>query len=129
MRTIRKICHKDQLETEAMRAMIIADAPLRYRHTLNSIHVFVTDTRRGRARHADNTATIPLWAKQRGVDYFNYYMAHELAHHVCFRDYDRVRGHGPIFQEVLQELTTFAHFELEYKPRFASAAGISKPQE
>lgn len=91
--------------------------------------LFVVAQSRGMNYKNKKWITIPLWvvsgksqAKQPG--YWVWYVAHEFAH-----SYVEVRGnyHGPLFMEKLKEIcpAEFLHYELSYKKRNASAAGIS----
>jgi len=94
--------------------------------------IFVVDQMRGRCYWQDRVITIPLHALQKGEKYKTWYLSHELAH-----AYDALtRGysdHGEHFMEELKIICPIdcIHFELDYKPRAASAAGIrdmSRPE-
>ena len=67
--------------------------------------------------------TIPVWAiKDKRPNYKTWYISHELAH-----AFDNCQhNHGPEFMEWLKAIcpTDCIHYELGYKPRNASAAGI-----
>ena len=85
----------------------------------------ITNTERGFCHYTARTITVPLWAFQKGTEYFHYYVAHELAH-VLNHHYYKTRGHGPSFQAFLIRLTPYVKYELAYKPRLAVAAGITR---
>jgi hypothetical protein len=95
--------------------------------------IWMTDTRRGRCSYGPKTITVPLWTlggpPSGGGDarYVQYYLAHECAHAVTFED-TRQRGHGVAFMANFMSLcpNDLRHYELDYKPRLAAAAGISK---
>ena len=79
---------------------------------------------RGRCYFNAKLITIPTWAIDRSIEYKSWYIAHELAH-----AYDKCKHmHGPEFMEWLKIICPkeFIHYELGYKPRNASAAGIGK---
>ena len=88
---------------------------------------------RGRARFATGVVTIPTWIlltfnMSNREGFLTYYVAHELAH-LFARKYNGHKGHGPAFMEWLKKLCPkdYWHYELDYKPRHAFAAGIRKP--
>src|SRR5690606_37765030 len=62
--------------------------------------------------------------------YGTYVVAHELAHHYANFKH-KVNGHGEMFMYWLKQLCPpeLVHYELEYKPKFARAAGIRKPEQ
>jgi hypothetical protein len=85
---------------------------------------FVVDQSRGRCYYQDRTVTIPKWAfYSTNKGYTEYYLCHEIAH--CHAPFD---NHGPAFMAQFKRLCPieFQHYELEYKPGNASAAGIKK---
>jgi len=90
----------------------------------NGWKMYVVDQRRGWCRHNTKTITIPKWCmvdKREG--YLQYYVAHELSH-------IGNPGHGENFMEQLKRLCPpeYWHYELNYKPRNAAAAGIVAPK-
>lgn len=86
------------------------------RMTPNSIKGYVTDTRRGYAHVEENIFSVPLWAYKRGPDYFVYYIAHEVAHILCWRKYFD-SNHDYKFYAIFKEICPkeFQHYELHYK--------------
>lgn len=91
--------------------------------------LFVVAQNRGRNYPHRKWITIPLWvlsqtSQNRYPGYWVWYVAHEFAH-----SYVEVRGnyHGPEFMEKLKEICPpeFVHYELTYKPKNATQAGIS----
>ena len=95
----------------------------------------VDNARRGRAHGGNKSITVPSWAMGKDKErpgFFLWYVAHEVAHAVN-TEVDWVRGmpfisHGPLFMYRLMQICPreHQHFELEYKPRLAEAAGIRK---
>ncbi len=103
--------------------------------------IYAVEQRRGFYQPSKKYITIPKWAldgryakyNQEGFDYW--YIAHELAHAVhCredFHSYCNDKPHGPEFMAFLKKICPkeYWHYELGYKPRNASAAGISMPKD
>jgi hypothetical protein len=88
---------------------------------------YVVKQSRGRCQMAYKTCTVPLWVLSAPKDKQTWYLAHEMAH-----AYDACRHkHGPEFMEWLKKIcpTDCLHYELGYKPRNASAAGIRRPTD
>jgi predicted metal-dependent hydrolase len=102
---------------------IYENAPEWMQPAIRRATVRVTATHHGHASLTRKTATIPLWAWNKGHDFTHYYLAHELAHLVT-----RSSGHGPEFQSALARLSPYAYFELGYRPKSARAAGIRIPE-
>lgn len=84
----------------------------------------VTDTVRGWCRFTSKTITVPLWAWNRSTEYRIYYLAHEMAHAIGPH-----RDHGAEFMRAFKHICPkeLQHWELDYKPANARAAGISVP--
>lgn len=84
----------------------------------------VSKGRRGFCYWDTKSITIPTHAlrNSRGVGYDQYYLAHEMAHAHA----GRAAAHGAVFMDCLKRLcpAEFLHYELNYKPRNAKAAGI-----
>lgn len=83
--------------------------------------LYVVDQRRGSAYEEGSVITIPLWALKRGSDYTLYYVAHELTHLAA-----EAWNHGPKFMAALKRICPahIIHYELDYQPKNALAAGI-----
>lgn len=91
-----------------------------------------TTQRRGWCSYSQQLITLPAWVlayateqkyeKQKG--FFTYYLAHEVAHALTS---PYKPAHGQEFMNKLKRICppAFIHYELEYKPREAKAAGIS----
>lgn len=93
--------------------------------TSSGWEIFAVDQQRGRCYYLDKVITVPVWAIQSNKKgYWIYYLSHELAHACCGYD----AKHGLQFQEKLKEICPeeYQHYELDYKPAFASAAGITQ---
>lgn len=84
---------------------------------------------RGRCYYGYKVITIPFWTIQKNSQspgYVSWYVAHELAHSLDLT----YSNHGPEFMRILKEICPkeFWHYETNYKPRNAIAAGISQCQ-
>lgn len=87
---------------------------------------FLVAQRRGRCYYGERKITIPQWAYKKGGEYRTYYIAHEMAH-----AYDKARsGHGMEFMVCFKRICPpeLWHHELDYKPRNATAAGITNKE-
>lgn len=85
----------------------------------------VTDTNRGWCNYTNKTITIPLWAwNSARPGYSTYYLAHEIAHAIGPH-----KNHGAEFMRAFKHICPkeLQHWELEYKPANAKAAGIAVP--
>lgn len=94
----------------------------------NGVTIRVRNTRKGYGYPATREVTIPVWVmrghgKAARPGYTKYYIAHELAH-VHSGDI----GHGVDFYESFTKLCpkSYHRFELQYKPRSAKSAGITR---
>lgn len=133
MKKYRKPNKVQVAETEWLRAELTARGlyPM-----ANGYDAYVVDGVRGRCYYTKPCFTIPLWAVRKSARaqsihqfdplYFLYYACHEMAHSLT----PRVRGqaHGKEFMKNFRKLCPpeIQHYELQYKPRNAAAAGISK---
>lgn len=73
----------------------------------------------GRWSSRTNILTFPIWLGMRRDEpyYFEYYVAHELAHWIVGKT-----GHGQKFQETLSRIAPTAwHWESTYKPTLYAA--------
>lgn len=84
-----------------------------------------THQRRGWCHHKYKQIAIPAWViSSTRIGYKEYYICHEMSHALC-----PVREqHGPLFMDTLKGMCPpeFIHYELEYKPRNATSAGIGR---
>jgi hypothetical protein len=81
----------------------------------------------GRCYYRDKIVTLPEWVCDKipkDFGYFVWYTAHETAHIKA----GFLAKHGPLFMHHLKLLcpAIYIHHELGYKPRNATAAGISQ---
>ena len=91
---------------------------------------YVVDQIRGRCYFDHRVITIPafVFGKPETNKYVSWYLAHECAHGFnflsCHYEQD---NHGPMFMQELKRIcpADSLHFETGYKPRNATAAGIS----
>lgn len=86
---------------------------------------------RGQCYGKSKVITIPEWVLSRAIDYKEWYVCHEMAHAFNYIDnnYKYMNGHDERFMEMLIAIcpSDCVHYELEYKPRNAAAAGIKNP--
>lgn len=89
---------------------------------------YVVNQRRGRCYYASKVITIPAWVFRRPIDYKEWYLSHEMAH-ALDKENGTKSDHGPLFMYFLKCICPedCVHYEIEYKPRNAVAAGIRKP--
>lgn len=98
--------------------------------------LYCCDTKRGWCYYNTKHITIPLWAvyARRG-GYLTYYIAHELSHAIASNKFGDDYGlsyvykpHGPEFMEIFMKVCpkSYQHYEIDYKPRNAKAAGITE---
>lgn len=97
----------------------------------NDWRMYAVDQKRGRCYYHRRTITIPIWALQREqkeANYLSWYISHELAHMFSWREDAKAEdGHGPNFMRWLKFICPehCQHYEYNYKPRNAMAAGVS----
>ena len=102
--------------------------------TRDYIKYYVVDQIQGFGRYNKETYTshfsVPLWALRRGdsTEYFEYYVAHELAHAFvnCIYRPQRVQAHGETYYKVFKAICPehLQPYEYSYKPRNAKKYGI-----
>ena len=88
--------------------------------------ILVVSQKRGWCDYRRKVITIPQWAWQDSkVDYWLYYLSHEVAHAVQGPTADSIY-HGPIFMEHLKQICPphVIQYEIGYKPESAIASGI-----
>lgn len=118
---------------------LLQDAELSLAKTCR-LDIYCCDVKTGYFQYTgggQSRIVMPLWAITkaktrnaktglRAVGFDVWYMAHELAHY-----FNQVDGtddiHGPCFMAWLQRIcpAEYIHYELAYKPRLASASGIT----
>jgi hypothetical protein len=95
--------------------------------TVDGWKIYSVSQRRGRCYYQSKTITIPVWAMDdKRVGYKTWYISHEIAH-----TFARGDNHGQKFMKELKRICPqeYVHYELGYKPRNASIAGITQPSE
>lgn len=108
------------------------------KHIPSGWKIVIVDQRAGHCYYDYSYITIPTWVfndKRCGVKYFEYYLCHELSHidnakrwvnnnRSCYK------VHGQEFMEQFKMICPkrLQHHELDYQPRAARAAGISRPK-
>ena len=99
-----------------------------FRNTFNELdksnwRFYPVKQSRGRCYYLNKTITIPVFAWSKGIDYLTYYIAHEMAHAIA----GSLAKHGQQFMQVFKNICPkeYQHYELGYKPRNATAAGIT----
>lgn len=114
-------------EIQTMAEMILNDSNLELPAPYSINRILATNNRGGICYYqGDNPAiTIPTWSYRKGVEYLAYYVAHELSHAFAYQ-LDKFPGHGAVFMKWFIRLCPLEsqRFEIEFKPRFAKAAGI-----
>jgi len=125
MRKLRKI--HDEFNSDinriAKRLLKVYNKSLKYRYK-----GYVADTVNGRAYTDGYQFTVPLWAYDKGKDYFTYYIAHELSHQIHrLINCDKKGKHDRKFYEIFMKLcpSKLQYFELEYK-KTAAKYGIGR---
>lgn len=95
----------------------------------NNIKCYIVDQNRGRAYLKESMFTIPLFAYNKGLEYFTWYVAHELSHILRFKKYNDYGSHDRRFYEIFTQVcpTCSQHHELHYK-KSAVRFGVSKKQ-
>lgn len=91
--------------------------------------IYVVAQNRGRCYYYHKVITIPLFACNRSKEYLSWYLAHELSHAEAAKLHGmHIPAHGQEFMTALKNIcpAEFLHFETNYKPKNAFAAGISK---
>lgn len=103
--------------------------PLTVQYLEPGYTLYCVDQHRGRCYFDPKVITIPKWAYDKSQAYRTYYLAHELAHAIAFRESGE-RQHGVGFYKVFLRICPehLQHYELNYKPRNAAAAGIRRPK-
>jgi len=89
---------------------------------VNTYTFYAVNQHKGRCSYRRKLILIPTWV-WRNEKELTWYVAHEIAHIFAYDD-----NHGPKFMEQLKRIcpSDVIHYELNYKPRNASSAGISR---
>ena len=66
---------------------------------ISGLRIGITE-KRGRAHYDKNRITIPFWVLRKSIHYVRYYVCHEIAHLVAFRDYGKNEKHGVNFKAI-----------------------------
>ena len=77
---------------------------------------------RGKAYHKENKITIPIWVLKRSIHYIRYYVCHEIAHLIAFRDYGFNEKHGPNFKKIERLLCAAFDVRLAFPARHHNRA-------
>lgn len=99
-------------------------SPIYQEQSKNGWSFWIVDSKRGYCNYIRKEITIPKWAFLRSNDYFNYYLSHEIAHIIAgYR-----AKHGPDFMREFIRICPrdYQKYELDYKPKNASSAGIGQ---
>jgi hypothetical protein len=95
------------------------------KYCLNKIIIKIKQINGGRAIYSSRFISIPLWAYDRGLNYFYYYVLHEISHFIC-HDKLNHHGHDDIFKGI--EKTVLADFNLIPTYKRAYIKGLSNNQ-
>lgn len=97
---------------------------------IKDFECYVCDFSYGYTRYWNNCIVIPLWAHNRSIEYFTYYIAHELAHALAYINNSYYSGdlHNEEFYNMFNEICPkkYQHFEYKYKPKNAKRFGVEK---
>ena len=85
------------LEAEKLKNLICE------KYNLDFIKIKVKETLRGRAYYNNRIITIPFWAYSEGLNYFHYYILHELSHFINY-DMNKSYGHNKKFKTIEKNL-------------------------
>lgn len=132
--TLIKVKQIDWVLTARLNTDVLPLLLLPARRLATAVNIYVTNCKTGQANMRGNTIRIPSWAFnpqvnfcgkghiQGGLGFVAYYLAHELAHIKA-----KSNGHGSVFMVSFKELcpASLQWYETIYKPRNATAAGIS----
>jgi predicted SprT family Zn-dependent metalloprotease len=90
-----------------------------------SITGYVVNQQRGHAYWYQSEFTVPLWAYKKGMEYFRYYVSHELSHIIGYRKFRSI-SHDKEFYEVFKRLCPkeIQHHEIGYLKKTAHNNGI-----
>jgi len=131
---VRKVAKRLQPRLNQIVSDLIENAALdaESKQVLREVWIYPVDQKNGRAYYNNNTVTVPKWAFElRRKGFTKHYAAHELAHMLAHHKYGKQGwNHGKRFYECLKILSPDTlHYELDYKPKNAAAAGIKKPKQ
>jgi hypothetical protein len=96
--------------------------------------IYAVKQTRGRAFLKERRITVPTWACEKNITqpgYVTWYLAHEIAHIAQYAEDGYCDNHGQRFMKHLKRICpeNCIDFELEYKPRNASKAGIGNYED
>jgi predicted SprT family Zn-dependent metalloprotease len=77
---------------------------LEKKYKLNPIKIKVKDINSGRAIYKSRFISIPLWAYDRGINYFYWYVIHEVCHFICNDTLMYNAKHSDLFKNKEREL-------------------------
>jgi hypothetical protein len=115
-------------ETDRLNKTISPDLLITYNDLISkNWNFYAVEAKRGRCYYETKIITIPIWAMNKGAEYMEWYVAHEMAHAICFNRKQFSANHGILFMRALIEIcpSRSIHHEIGYKPRNAMAAGIT----
>lgn len=92
--------------------------------------LYAVDQSCGTTYYDEEVVTVPTWVWDSAEGKLTWYVAHELSHVLTYL-IDHHGNHGRPFQERLKRICPkeYQHFEYDYKPSLAKAAGLSKKDE
>jgi len=90
------------------------------------INGHVCKIHRGKA-NVDYTFSIPIFAFNKGIEYFTYYIAHELSHILQYIFHNRMNHRSTFYKYFVMVCPEeFQKYEINYKPRLFNKYGIKK---
>lgn len=91
------------------------------KYNLKPIVLKVKDIQSGRAIEASRFVSIPLWAYEKGIHYFYYYVLHEISHFIEWHRGIYLAGHSDIFKSIERELLKDFGLKPDYKKAYVWA--------
>lgn len=91
------------------------------------IRGYVVASKRGHAYTSQSEFTVPEWAYNKSIEYFTYYIAHELSHIIAYRKFS-AHGHNKEFYDVFKRICPrdLQYHEISYLKKKAHDNGIWK---
>ena len=77
---------------------------------------------RGHAYYNKTKITIPTWIFKKSIHYVRYYVCHEIAHLIAFRDFGRNEKHGVNFKYIEKSLCSAFDVRLAFPQRHHNRA-------
>jgi len=89
---------------------------------VKGLRIGATTGKRGHAYLEKNRIVIPIWILKRSIHYIQYYVCHEIAHLVAFRDHGEREKHGVRFKAIERLFCASFDIRLAFPERFHNRA-------